>query len=64
MQRKKGKGHWAAVRALAYKWIRIIFVCWKNKIAYDDAKYLQSLRKSNSPIIALMEEDTKTAMAN
>jgi hypothetical protein len=26
-QRAKGKGHYAAVRALAFKWIRIIFRC-------------------------------------
>lgn len=26
-QRAKGKSHQAAVRALAYKWIRIIFRC-------------------------------------
>ena len=64
MQRKKGKGHWAAVRALAYKWIRIIFACWKNKVVYDDQKYVQSLQKSKSPLISLMEEDIKTVIAN
>jgi hypothetical protein len=64
MQRKKGKGHWAAVRALAYKWVRIIFACWKNKVVYDDARYMQSLRKSKSPLISLMEEAAETAIAN
>jgi hypothetical protein len=38
----KGKGHWAAVRALAYKWIRILFACWKNKVAYDEGKISRS----------------------
>ena len=55
-QRSKGKGHWAAVRALAYKWIRIIFACWKNRVLYDDAKYVESLRRSRSPLIPLMEQ--------
>jgi transposase len=62
-QRAKGKGHWAAVRALAYKWIRIIFACWKNKVAYDDAKYLEALRKSRSPLIALMETASEAKAA-
>jgi transposase len=25
----KGKGHHAAIRALAFKWIRVLFACWK-----------------------------------
>jgi len=44
-QRNKGKGHFAAVRALAFKWIRILFRCWQDKRAYDDAKYLAALKK-------------------
>jgi transposase len=39
-QRAKGKGHHAAVRALAFKWIRILFRCWKTHQTYDDAVYL------------------------
>jgi transposase len=31
LQRARGKGHHAAVRALAYKWIRILFRCWKTR---------------------------------
>jgi hypothetical protein len=30
-QRARGNDHHAAVRALAYKWIRIIFRCWKDR---------------------------------
>ena len=29
-QRDKGKAHQAAVRALAFKWIRILFRCWQD----------------------------------
>jgi hypothetical protein len=45
MQRAKGREHHAAVRALAYKWIRIIFRCWKDRIAYDEHIYVASLRR-------------------
>jgi len=50
-QKEKGKSHAKAVRALAYKWIRIIWKCWKTKMAYDEVKYLESLRKKNSPLL-------------
>jgi transposase len=51
-QRAKGKGHYCAVRALAFKWIRIIFRCWKDRVAYDEAKYIESLRRRRSPLVA------------
>jgi transposase len=54
MQRSRGKGHHASVRALAYKWIRIIFRCWKDHVFYDDAKYMNSLRRRNSPCLAFL----------
>ncbi len=47
-QIKRGKGHHAAVRALAYKWIRIIFYCWKHKVAYDEKTYIASLSRHGS----------------
>src|SRR5215470_9755766 len=30
-QRDKGKAHQAAVRALAFKWIRILYRCWQDR---------------------------------
>jgi transposase len=50
-QRAKGNSHQAAVRALAFKWIRIVFKCWKDKKPYDETKYLKALRKRNSPLV-------------
>jgi transposase len=50
-QRAKGKSHAKAVRALAYKWIRIIWKCWESRTTYDEVKYLESLRKRNSPLL-------------
>jgi len=47
----RGKSHQAAVRALAFKWIRIIFRLWQNRERYDEMKYLQSLQKNKSPLL-------------
>jgi len=44
-QRAKGKRHHTAVRALAYKWIRILFRCWKDRKPYDEKLYLQALAR-------------------
>lgn len=50
-QRAKGKTHCIAIRALAFKWIRIIFKMWKDKVPYSEAKYLEALRKAGSPLL-------------
>jgi len=50
--RAKGSSHQAAVRALAYKWLRIIFKCWKDRKPYDETKYLQALRRRKSPLLS------------
>lgn len=51
-QRAKGCTHQAAVRALAYKWIRIIYRCWQTGVPYDEAKYLKALERRGSPLLA------------
>jgi transposase len=48
----KGKSRQAAVRALAYKWIRIIWKCWQTRTPYNEVKYLESLRKKGSPLLS------------
>ncbi len=48
-QRAKNKSHHAAVRALAFKWIRILYRCWKDRTPYDEARYLETLRRRHSP---------------
>ena len=48
-QRSKGMRHHAAVRALAFKWIRILFRCWKDRTPYDEARYLQALQLRRAP---------------
>ncbi len=49
------KSHQAAVRALAFKWIRIMFRCWKDGKAYDEQAYVAALRKRNSPLAGLLK---------
>jgi transposase len=44
-----GKAHHTIVRALAYKWIRIMWACWQNQQPYEEARYLKALRLSGSP---------------
>jgi transposase len=46
---KAGKSYFTAIRALAFKWIRIIHACWKNGTVYDETIYLSSLEKHGSP---------------
>ena len=38
-QRERGKTHHSAVRAVAFKWIRILFRCWQDRSPYLPAKY-------------------------
>jgi transposase len=49
-QRQGGASHHAAVRALAYKWIRILYRCWKTRSPYDESVYLHALRQRRSPL--------------
>jgi len=42
-QRSKGKGHHAAVRSLAFKWIRILFACWRDRTLYNEPRHTQNL---------------------
>lgn len=47
-QLAKGKSKPAAARALAYKWVKIIYRCWQRRKAYDEEKYLAALKKHGS----------------
>ncbi|MEO7676541.1 MAG: IS110 family transposase [Verrucomicrobiota bacterium] len=54
-QRQKGSRHHTAVRALAYKWQRIIWKCWQTRTPYQEEIYETALRQSGSPIVALFD---------
>ena len=60
-QRARGNDHHAAVRALAFKWIRIVFRCWKDRVAYDESKYLAALTKRRSPLSTVVVAATGTS---
>ena len=45
---QRGKKFHTVVRALAYKWIRILFRCWQKRTPYDENTYMESLKKRGS----------------
>jgi transposase len=51
MLRARGVHHNAALRALAFKWQRIIFRCWKKKTPYDEQRHLNQLRLKQAPLL-------------
>lgn len=50
-QREKGSTYQAAVRSLAFKWIRILFRCWQTQTPYDEVVYLKALERRGSPLL-------------
>jgi transposase len=50
-QRDKGKAHQAAVRALAFTWIRILSRCWQDRTPYDESVYLQALNNRGASLL-------------
>jgi len=50
-QRAKGKRHWASIRALAFKWVRVLWKCWQTYTPYNETIYLQALTKRKSPLL-------------
>jgi transposase len=55
LQRARGKGHHAAVRALAFKWLRILWRCWQTRTPYDEAHYTRALIRRGSPLAARLQ---------
>jgi transposase len=49
-QRARGISHHAAIRALAFRWIRVIVRCWKDGKPYDDSHYTKRLIEAGSPL--------------
>lgn len=41
--RQRGHSHHHAVRALAAKWLKIIFVLWTRQVAYDETHHLATM---------------------
>jgi transposase len=60
-QRNKGLSHQAALRTLAFKWIRILFRCWQDRTPYDEATYLLALQRTGSPLLNTVATSTSSA---
>lgn len=54
-QRTKGSAHHTAVRALAFKWQRVIWRCWQDHTVYREEIYEAALRQNGSPLVALFD---------
>jgi len=52
LREEKKKSHQAAVRSLAYKWIRIVFRCWKDRKPYDESRYQLALQRCHDKAAA------------
>jgi len=52
---ERGKKHHTAVRALAFKWMRILYRCWKDRQPYREEVYLASLAKRRVPMQRLVK---------
>jgi transposase len=50
-QRSRGAARQVALRALAFKWIRIMYRCWQDRTPYDEATYLNALKRRGSPLL-------------
>jgi Transposase IS116/IS110/IS902 family len=55
-QRDKGKAHQAAVRALAFTWIRLLYRCWQDRTPYDASVYRQALHHRGSALMHNLAE--------
>lgn len=56
-QKSQGKAHNTIIRSLAFKWIRIMYRCWKERKPYDESKYLEALKERGSPLLKFAMEN-------
>jgi hypothetical protein len=57
-QRDNGKAHQAAVRALAFKWLRILYRCWQDRTPYNESVYLNALNRRGSSLIQNLAKES------
>ena len=53
---QNGRSHAAATRALAFKWQRILWRCWRDRQPYNEVYYLTMLQKRGSKLLKLIAE--------
>lgn len=49
------------MRALAYKWQRILWRCWQDRTPYDEAIYLRALWRAGSPLLSKLSKASNSA---
>jgi hypothetical protein len=54
-QKERGASPHAAFRALAFKWQRILFRCWQDRVPYDEERYIEALKRNGSPLWARIQ---------
>jgi hypothetical protein len=52
--RAQGSAHQAALRALAFTWMRLVSRGWKNRTPYDEAPSLTAVKHRDSPLLRCM----------
>ncbi len=57
----RGKAYPTAVRALAFKWQRIMFVCWRDRLPYNETIYLNSLKRRGSHLTSKLNHELPKA---
>ena len=53
-QKGRKNRHSSILRSLAFKWLRILWRCWRDNKTYDDALYLAHLRERKAPLLDLL----------
>jgi hypothetical protein len=56
LQKSRGKRHQSTIRALAFKWIRILWKSWVDNIPSDEARYLKHPALKNPALLKLSSE--------
>jgi transposase len=57
----QGWKYWRIIRALAYKWIRVLVAVLRSGEAYDEAKYTKRLLEKNCPYLKATQPPSATS---
>jgi hypothetical protein len=55
-QRAKGSAPQAALRALAFTWIRSLYRGWQDRTPYDEATCCTALKRRGSPLLGAVQK--------
>jgi hypothetical protein len=63
MLRANGKGPHATMRALAFKWQRILFRCWQDRVPYEEGRYIAALKKHGAALLKHLAREESEPIA-